>query len=108
MLYGAPGQGKATLARYVGASLSAHYRHGVFEVDLESERQIDNLPRLIANVVGQPDLPSTFEPLRGRSMLLILDSVDLLVRYTPAPRFRGTVAAISRSLAAGARLIVTH
>lgn len=108
VLYGAPGQGKTTLARYVGASLAAHhFRHGVFEVDLESERQIENLPRLIANELGQPDLPSSYEVLRGRSILLILDSVDQLVRHTPPVRFRETLAAITRSLSQDGRIIIT-
>ena len=107
VLYGAPGQGKTTLARYVGACLAHRFRHGVFEVDLESERQIENLPRLIASEMGQPDLPSSYEVVRGRSILLILDSVDQLLRHTPPTRFREALSAITRSLSQDGRVIIT-
>lgn len=107
VLFGAPGQGKTTLARYVAASLCEGFKHGVFEVDLESERQIENLPRLIANELGQADLSGSYDVLRGRSILLILDSVDLLLRDTPAPRFREAISAITRSMSKDSRLIIT-
>lgn len=107
VLFGAPGQGKTTLARYVAASLCEGFKHGVFEVDLESERQIENLPRLIANELGQADLSGSYDVLRGRSILLILDSVDQLLRDTPAPRFREAISAITRSMSKDSRLIIT-
>jgi len=107
VLYGAPGQGKTALARYVGIYFAGRFRHGVYEVDLASERQIENLPRLIANELGQPDLPSSYELLRGRSILLILDSVDQLLQHTPPERFRETLSAITRSLALDGRLLIT-
>ncbi|MBV8686812.1 MAG: helix-turn-helix domain-containing protein [Alphaproteobacteria bacterium] len=105
VLYGAPGQGKTTLARYIGAAAADHF--GVVEVDLESERQIENLPRRIAVALGQPDLPSSYEPLRGRAILLILDGFDLLRDSTSKDTLRQTLDSLIASLTPNGRLIIT-
>jgi tetratricopeptide (TPR) repeat protein len=107
VLYGAPGQGKTMLARYVGLAIASDFRDGVFEVDLEREKQIENLPRLIASELGDPDLPNSYEMLRGRIILLLLDNVDQLLLHTPPERFRKALTAITRSLSPDSRLIVT-
>lgn len=107
LLFGAPGQGKTTLARFVASDLLTRFRHGVCEVDLESERQIENLPRLIATALGNPDLPNSYELLRDRSLLLILDSVDLILQNSSLDRLGAELNAILRSMADDARVIVT-
>lgn len=107
VLYGAPGQGKTTLARYIGAAAADRFGEGVVEVDLESERQIENLPRRIAVALGQPDLPSSYEPLRGRAVLLILDGFDLLRGSTSKETLKETLDLLIASLAPNGRLIIT-
>jgi tetratricopeptide (TPR) repeat protein/transcriptional regulator with XRE-family HTH domain len=106
LLFGAPGQGKTTLARYVASQVGTNFRHGVCEVDLESERQIENLPRLIGAALGKGDLPSSYEWLRDRSMLLIIDGVDQILRHS-LDRFGEELTAILRSMPSDARLIIT-
>ena len=52
LLYGAPGQGKTELARYIGTTLENDFQDGIFEVDLQNEKQIDNVVKYIGDTIG--------------------------------------------------------
>lgn len=113
IISGAPGQGKTTLARYL--SLKAidtfasenWFSTGVFEVDLESEREIDNLPKAIASVLGEASAPNSFDFLKSKSCLLLLDGADSIVNATDQLVLAREINRISDSLAPKSRVIIT-
>lgn len=82
LLHGAPGQGKTALARYVAASSRNLYRDGIFEIDLQNERKLENLPKHIAAAIGGDEDSFAFELLKDKNALLILDSFETLLRST--------------------------
>ncbi len=107
VLYGAPGQGKTTLARFVAATTGDQFSDGPVEIDLENERQIENLPRLVVERLGGGDNAAGYEVLRGRSLLLILDGIDRLRNATPAATLGAALDAIMKALAPDGRILVT-
>lgn len=105
-LYGAPGQGKTALARFVANVYAARTRTEVVEIYLESERQVENLPRLVATAVDD-DAVANYDSLRDRGIVLILDGIDQLVLDTPTEKLRDALNALMRALTRDARVIVT-
>lgn len=82
LVHGAPGQGKTALARYVAASSRDMYRDGIFEIDLQNERKLENLSKHIAVALGGDEDAIVFELLKRKNALLILDSFETLLRST--------------------------
>lgn len=113
IISGAPGQGKTTLARYIALTAAetfapnVWFTTGIFEIDLESEREIDNLPKAIASAMGEASAPSSFDFLKSRSCLLLLDGADMLVQATEPQVLAREISRISESLASGSRIIIT-
>lgn len=107
VLFGAPGQGKTALARYIAITTAREYSTGVYEVELESERQIENLPRLIASALGDPDVPNSYEPLQNTSSLLILDGLDPILNATDLTKLRQSMRLLTDALGHRSRVIIT-
>lgn len=110
VLFGAPGQGKTALARYIATSIASDYA-GVHEVDLESERQIENLPRLIASTLGYPEIPSSYEALQrvlqAEPSLILLDAFDLLLNTGDQSKLLESLRRLGDALSIGSRVIIT-
>lgn len=106
-LYGIPGQGKTELARYVATSYASNFADGVCEVDLQNEQKIENLPRLIATALGAPEATSSFDVLESKSIILVLDGLDLLLQASDLRFIGKTLDALLASLGERSRLIIT-
>lgn len=78
LLFGAPGQGKSALARAVAAAIGSRFPDGAFFVDLEGERQIENLPRLVASALGTTSGAVGYSVLARKGALIVLDGFDEL------------------------------
>lgn len=96
ILCGAPGQGKTSLAQYVANSIGDHYRDGVCDVGLESETQVENLPRRIAAALDLGEVPNSFEILADKRVLVVLDAVDRM-RSADERRFNEALTTLVRS-----------
>jgi tetratricopeptide (TPR) repeat protein len=113
IISGAPGQGKTMFARHIALTAAERFASkdffttGVFEIDLESELEIDSLPKAIASVLGEASAPSSFDFLKSRSCLLLLDGADNLVRATEPHVLAREIGRVSESLALGSRIIIT-
>ena len=107
LLHGAPGQGKTALAQYIAWSLEAEFADGVVQLDLRSERQVENLGKLVAVELGYPDSGNAFELLRSRSVLLLLDSFEAIVRSSPPDKVRRVLQVLLEELTGGSRAIIT-
>jgi tetratricopeptide (TPR) repeat protein len=107
VLFGAPGQGKTALARYIALATARDYATGIYEVDLESERQIENLPRLIASSLGYPDAPSSYDILQKTSSLVILDGLDRILNAAEPAKLRTSLRLLTDALRQNSRVIIT-
>jgi tetratricopeptide (TPR) repeat protein len=81
LLYGSPGQGKTELARYIAVSNSNYYEDGIFEVDLQNEKQIDNIKKHIAKAFGNMETGNVFQLLNSKKTLIILDSFEGIQKH---------------------------
>lgn len=106
-LYGLPGQGKTELARYVASCCAQQYPDGFCEVDLQNEHQVENLPRLIATALGTPEVTSSYDLLRHKRMVFLLDGFDRLLQDSnPVPIGRALDLLLS-ALGENSRVIIT-
>jgi tetratricopeptide (TPR) repeat protein/predicted MPP superfamily phosphohydrolase len=107
LLHGAPGQGKTALARYIALSLKDSYPDGVYEVDLQNERQLDNISKHIGVVLGDTETGNPLKLLDSRRALIILDSFELVWRTNREEPVRRFLNLLIDSLAGGSRIIIT-
>jgi predicted ATPase/DNA-binding winged helix-turn-helix (wHTH) protein len=83
-LAGPGGIGKTSVALAVAERLTAHYEHGVWFVDLTSIRDPLLVPHAVASAIGFPPaletgFPSLLSFLRGKRMLVLLDSCEHVI-----------------------------
>jgi tetratricopeptide (TPR) repeat protein len=108
VLYGAPGQGKTELARYVAADLEERFLAGFFEIDVQNENQAHNLPPLIAERLGLRPDQNVFDALSRSKRLLLLDGFERLITAKPTDEaeafLRPFIEALRKS---GSRAIIT-
>ncbi|MEZ4834135.1 MAG: BTAD domain-containing putative transcriptional regulator [Caldilineaceae bacterium] len=88
-LNGAGGSGKTRLALEVAAKLLAHFRHGVYFVDLSPIRNPQLVLPTIARALGLPDVgvPPTKDKLHNflseKHLLLVLDNFEQVLAAAP-------------------------
>jgi tetratricopeptide (TPR) repeat protein len=107
LLYGAPGQGKTELARYIAVSSAGLYPDGIYEVDLQSEKQIDNVPQHIGAALSDGDRSDALKFLQSKEALVILDSFELLLRSSERDKIRQFLTLLIDQLDRGSRVIIT-
>jgi tetratricopeptide (TPR) repeat protein len=84
VLYGAPGQGKTELARYVAAGIQDQFPDGFCEIDVQNETQAHNLPLLIADRLDLRPDQNLFEALARSRRLILLDGFERLITANSA------------------------
>jgi tetratricopeptide (TPR) repeat protein len=82
LLYGAAGQGKTELARYVARALQGRFPEGVVEIEVENESQAHNLPPLLAEKLGLRADEDPFEALARSKALILVDGFERLQAHT--------------------------
>lgn len=106
-LYGVPGQGKTELARYIGSGTPDQYPSGFYEIDLQYEKQIENLSGLIASSIGSTSATSSYEVLRNTRLLLLLDGFDQLLLNNDREKVGRSLSSLLSALGDGSRVIIT-
>lgn len=109
LLHGAPGQGKTALARFIAVSPEADslYPDGVFEVDLQNEKQIGNISKQIGSALGDADTANPLALLASKRALIILDSFEFILRSNETDQVRRFLDNLIDSLFGGSRIIIT-
>ena len=109
LLYGAPGQGKTALARYIAISLKSSYTDGIFEIDLQSEKQINNITKQIGIILGDTDTGNPFQSLHSKKALIILNSFERILHShsNDIENVTKFLNVLIRSLSGDSRIIIT-
>ncbi|MFL5766890.1 MAG: ATP-binding protein [Actinomycetota bacterium] len=100
VITGPGGIGKTTLAIEAARALEPGFRDGVAFVELDGTLAPDLLPAALADVLGVPQIReplvgAIIESLRGKEMLLLLDTFEHLIEAAP---FVAEVAASSQRI----------
>ena len=91
------------LARYIAATVENRFPDGVFEVHLESERQIDNIGKQLGVALGDTNSGNPLTLLQERRVLVVLDSFELILRSSPPEKVKKILQVMVELLSGGSR-----
>jgi len=80
MFYGAPGQGKSSLAKFIAQENQNNFCDGCKIINLQNEKNLDNIKKHISLAIGNVDSGNIFNLLNQKKVLLILDSFEEVIK----------------------------
>ena len=107
LLYGSPGQGKTVLARHIASLAEARFPDGAFVIDLQNEKQLENILKRIGISLGEADEVDVISLLNERKILVILDSIEGILKNVERGQFSRYLDMLLSALRGSSRVIIT-